>query len=60
MNILFTDDAWEDYLYWQQTDKQTLKKINQLLNRDTAHAIYRNWETGTIETSIARLLVKTH
>ena len=31
MNILFTDDAWEDYLYWQQTDKQTLRKINQLL-----------------------------
>ncbi|MDO9046417.1 MAG: Txe/YoeB family addiction module toxin [Methylobacter sp.] len=31
MNILFTDDAWEDYLYWQQTDKQTLRKINPLL-----------------------------
>ena len=31
MNILFTDDSWEDYLYWQQTDKQTLRKINQLL-----------------------------
>ena len=31
MNILFTDEAWEDYLYWQQTDKQTLRKINQLL-----------------------------
>ncbi len=31
MNILFTDDAWEEYLYWQQTDKQTLRKINQLL-----------------------------
>ena len=31
MNILFTDDAWEDYLYWQQADKQTLRKINQLL-----------------------------
>jgi toxin YoeB len=31
MNILFTDDAWEDYLYWQQTDKKTLRKINQLL-----------------------------
>ncbi len=31
MNILFTDDAWEDYLYWQQTDKQTIRKINQLL-----------------------------
>lgn len=31
MNLLFTDDAWEDYLYWQQTDRQTLKKINQLI-----------------------------
>jgi toxin YoeB len=31
MNLLFTDDAWEDYLYWQQTDKQMLKKINQLI-----------------------------
>lgn len=31
MNLLFTDDAWEEYLYWQQTDKQMLKKINQLI-----------------------------
>jgi toxin YoeB len=31
MNLLFTDDAWEEYLYWQQTDKHILKKINQLI-----------------------------
>jgi toxin YoeB len=31
MNILFTEEAWEDYLYWQATDKQVLKKINVLL-----------------------------
>jgi toxin YoeB len=31
MNITFTYDSWNDYLYWQQTDKQVLKKINQLL-----------------------------
>lgn len=31
MNILFTDNAWEDYLYWQQTDKAILKKINKLI-----------------------------
>ncbi len=24
-------DAWEDYLYWQQNDKSTLKKINGLI-----------------------------
>jgi len=26
-----TDDAWDDYLYWQTQDKKTLKKINKLL-----------------------------
>jgi len=31
MNILFTDEAWEDYLYWQQYDKKVLKKINGLI-----------------------------
>lgn len=30
MNILFTDEAWEDYLYWQQYDKKLVKKINSL------------------------------
>ncbi len=29
--ISFTPEGWKDYLYWQFQDKQTLKKINQLL-----------------------------
>ena len=32
MNITFTNDSWNEYLYWQKTDKQILKKINQLLS----------------------------
>lgn len=28
---LFTDNAWNDYLYWQQTDKQMVKRINKLI-----------------------------
>ena len=28
---IWSDDAWNDYLYWQQQDKKTLKKINQLI-----------------------------
>lgn len=24
-------DAWEEYLYWQSTDKKNLRRINQLL-----------------------------
>ena len=29
--IIFTEDGWEDYLYWQAQDKKTIKRINQLL-----------------------------
>lgn len=31
MNKIWSDDAWEDYLYWQSQDKKTLRRINQLL-----------------------------
>ena len=31
MKILFAENAWEDYLYWQQTDKKILKRINLLI-----------------------------
>jgi toxin YoeB len=31
MNITFTDDSWQEYLFWQQTDKKILKKINTLI-----------------------------
>jgi toxin YoeB len=31
MDKTWSDAAWEDYLYWQTTDKKTLKKINILI-----------------------------
>lgn len=31
MRLIFSDKAWSDYLYWQQTDKKILKKVNQLI-----------------------------
>ena len=31
MNKVWSDNAWEDYLYWQEQDKKTLRRINQLL-----------------------------
>lgn len=40
-NLSFTEDAFEDYLYWQQEDRKTLKRINQLLK-----AIQREPFTG--------------
>ncbi|ABB10957.1 MULTISPECIES: Txe/YoeB family addiction module toxin [Burkholderia] len=29
--VLFTSDAWDDYVYWQGQDRKTLKRINQLI-----------------------------
>lgn len=31
MKLIFSENAWEDYLYWQNTDKQILKRINELI-----------------------------
>jgi len=31
MNVLFTDAAWQDYVYWQTQDRKILKKINDLI-----------------------------
>lgn len=32
MKLIFSSHAWEDYLYWQKTDRQMLKRINSLIN----------------------------
>jgi toxin YoeB len=34
MNIGFTPEAWEDYMYWQSTNQQIVERINLLL-KDT-------------------------
>lgn len=31
MILSWSDEAWDDYLYWQSTDKQMLKRINALI-----------------------------
>lgn len=35
MKYVFVDESWEDYHYWQKTDKKKLQRINELL-RDIA------------------------
>lgn len=31
MKVLFLDDGWNDYLWWQANDRKLLKRINQLI-----------------------------
>ena len=31
MTYIFVDESWEDYLYWQKTNKKLVKRISDLL-----------------------------
>ncbi len=32
MRLVFTPHGWSDYTYWRQADRQTLKRINRLID----------------------------
>jgi len=31
LKLIFSDHAWNDYLFWQKTDKKKLRRINTLI-----------------------------
>ena len=31
MKLVFSDQAWEDYLYWQKRDRKMVERINKLI-----------------------------
>ena len=31
MKLIFADEAWEDYLYWQKQDRRRVDRINKLI-----------------------------
>lgn len=31
MTLIFAAGAWDDYLYWQKTDKKILHRVNELI-----------------------------
>ncbi|MFV0435948.1 MAG: Txe/YoeB family addiction module toxin [Desulfopila sp.] len=39
MKLIFSENAWEDYLYWQKNDKKILNQINFLI-RDIQRVPY--------------------
>ncbi len=40
MELRWTQDAWDDYLWWQGRDKKTLKRVN-LLVKDVMRSPFR-------------------
>ncbi|MBI4657692.1 MAG: Txe/YoeB family addiction module toxin [Verrucomicrobia bacterium] len=39
MRLIFADPAWEDYLYWQQTDRRVTRKIHELIKDTMRHPL---------------------
>jgi toxin YoeB len=31
LKLIFADDAWDDYIYWQKQDKRIVERINKLI-----------------------------
>jgi toxin YoeB len=31
VKVVFSENAWEDYLYWQKTDRNVVRRINGLI-----------------------------
>ena len=40
MKLVFSTHAWTDYLYWQETEKKMVKKINELI-KDVIRSPYQ-------------------
>ena len=37
MRLLFAEQAWENYLFWQRTDPRLLRRIHKLIKDTTRH-----------------------
>ncbi|HNY02072.1 MAG TPA: Txe/YoeB family addiction module toxin [Bacteroidales bacterium] len=37
MKFVFVEESWEDYLYWQRTDKKVLARVNAMLKDINRH-----------------------
>lgn len=44
MKLCFVDESWDDYHYWQETDRKTLNKINCFI-KDIVHRRMKELES---------------
>ena len=40
MKYIFSEQAWDDYLFWQKTDRRILRRINKLI-KETSRDPFR-------------------
>ena len=58
MKLVFSSQAWDDYLYWQRTDRKVLKRINDIIREIIRTPFWRNWSARGLAPRPGRLLVE--
>jgi Txe/YoeB family toxin of Txe-Axe toxin-antitoxin module len=51
MKYVFVDESWEDYVYWQETDKKMARKIKELLKEKSKNK--NSWKLYRLRKSRA-------
>jgi toxin YoeB len=57
MGLIRDEAAWEQHLYWQETDRAIVRKINMLLKELPAHPFRGHRQARSAKKRPARLLV---
>jgi toxin YoeB len=57
MKLVFADEAWEDYLYWQKQDKRIVERINKLIREVQREPFSGVGKPEPLKTRTGRLLV---
>jgi Txe/YoeB family toxin of toxin-antitoxin system len=55
---IFSDDAWDDYLYWQKNDRKIVERINKLIQEVKREPFFWTRQAGATETCVVWVLVK--
>ena len=53
MKKLWSDEAWEEYLYWQTQDKKIIRKINNLIKDIDRNVYYCTGKAEQLSENLA-------
>lgn len=54
LNIVFTADAWEEYLEWKKANRSMVKRIDKLISDTIRHPFSGYWESQSLYNMICK------
>lgn len=52
MKLLWEEHAWEEYCYWQEHDKKTLKRINSIIEDIQRNSFEGIWKPEPLKQNL--------